>query len=60
MYSESDLYAYYSFNANMSHRKLMTITEAENLIPYEREIYTTIYEQIIEEEKKKNKALQNR
>jgi len=53
MYSESDLFAYYSFNANMSYKKLMTISEIENLLPFEREIYTTLYEQIIEEDKKK-------
>lgn len=53
MYSESDLFAYYSFNANMSYKKLMTITEIESLLPFEREIYTTLYEQIIEEENKK-------
>lgn len=54
MYSEADLFSYYSFNANMSYRKLMSISEIEELLPFEREIYTTLYEKIIEEDKKKN------
>jgi len=51
-----DLISYYKTNfALMQHHKY-SLTELENMIPWEREIYITLLQQYIEEENLKNQS----
>ena len=48
--SHEDLASYYKLNfALMQHHKY-SLTELENMIPWEREVYLTLLQQYIEEE----------
>ena len=48
--AHEDLASYYKLNfALMQHHKY-SLTELENMIPWEREIYVTLLQQFIEEE----------
>ena len=48
--SHEDLASYYKLNfALMQHHKY-SLTELENMIPWEREIYVTLLQQYVEEE----------
>ena len=52
--AHEDLVSYYKLNfALMQHHKY-SLTELENMIPWEREIYVTLLQQYIEEEKSKS------
>ena len=52
--SHEDLESYYKINfALMQHHKY-SLTELENMMPWEREIYVTLLSQYIEEENLKN------
>jgi hypothetical protein len=52
--AHEDLASYYKINfALMQHHKY-SLTELENMIPWEREIYLTLLQQFIEEENLKN------
>jgi hypothetical protein len=52
--AHEDLASYYKTNfALMQHHKY-SLTELENMIPWEREIYITLLQQYIEEENLKN------
>ena len=51
--AHEDLASYYNTNfALMQHHKY-SLTELENMIPWERDIYLTLLQQYIEEEKLK-------
>ena len=51
--SHEDLASYYKLNfALMQHHKY-SLTELENMIPWEREIYLTLLQQHLEDEKLK-------
>tara|TARA_R100001509_G_C4850453_1_gene209897 strand:+ start:178 stop:363 length:186 start_codon:yes stop_codon:yes gene_type:complete len=51
--AHEDLESYYKTNfALMQHHKY-SLTELENMIPWERDIYLTLLQQFIEEEKLK-------
>ena len=43
----------------MQHHKY-SLTEIENMIPWEREIYTTLLSQWVEQENEINKKMQNK
>ena len=43
----------------MQHHK-NSLTEIENMIPWEREIYTTLLSQWVEQENERNKKMQNK
>ena len=43
----------------MQHPKY-SLTEIENMIPWEREIYTTLLSQWVEQENERNKKMQNK
>ncbi len=43
----------------MQHHKY-SLTEIENMIPWEREIYTTLLSQWVEQENERNKKMQNK
>jgi hypothetical protein len=52
--THEDLASYYKVNfALMQHHKY-SLTELENMIPWEREIYLSLLQQYIEEENLKN------
>ena len=52
--AHEDLESYYKINfALMQHHKY-SLTELENMMPWEREIYVTLLSQYIEEENLKN------
>jgi hypothetical protein len=53
--AHTDLASYYKINfALMQHHKY-SITELENMIPWEKDIYVALLEQYIEEENLKQK-----
>jgi len=52
--AHTDLASYYKVNfALMQHHKY-SLTELENMIPWEREVYLTLLQQYIEEENLKH------
>ena len=54
-----DLASYYKLNfALMQHHKY-SLTELENMMPWEREIYVTLLQQYVEEENLKAQQQQN-
>jgi hypothetical protein len=54
--SHMDLMSYYKLNFSLIQFHKWSITEIENLMPYEREIYVTMLNKHIEEEEKKAKS----
>jgi hypothetical protein len=53
--AHTDLASYYKVNfALMQHHKY-SLTELENMIPWEKEVYLTLLQQYIEEENLKQK-----
>jgi hypothetical protein len=53
--AHADLASYYKTNfALMQHHKY-SLTELENMIPWEREVYLTLLQQYVEEENLKQK-----
>ena len=57
--AHEDLESYYKVNfALMQHHKY-SLTELENMIPWEREVYLTFLQQYIEEENLKAQQQQN-
>ena len=58
--AHEDLASYYKLNfALMQHHKY-SLTELENMMPWEREIYVTLLQQYVEEENLKAQQQQNR
>jgi len=55
MYSKGELVAIYKTNFVMKHNYNWSITELEDMTPYEREIYTLM---LLEQINKENKQLQ--
>ena len=57
--AHEDLESYYKLNfALMQHHKY-SLTELENMIPWEREIYVSLLQQYVEEENLKAQQEQN-
>ena len=57
--AHTDLESYYKVNfALMQHHKY-SLTELENMIPWEREVYISLLKQYIEEENLKQQQQQN-
>ena len=57
--SHTDLESYYKLNfALMQHHKY-SLTELENMIPWEREVYISLLKQYIEEENLKQQQQQS-
>lgn len=50
---------YYKLNFGMLQHHKYSLTELEDMIPFEREIYVTLLMQYIEEEKRKEQERQN-
>ena len=58
--AHEDLASYYKLNfALMQHHKY-SLTELENMMPWEREIYVSLLQQYVEEENLKAQQQQNR
>ena len=53
-----DLEAYYQLNFNMIQQHHWSLTEIENMIPYEREIYLTMLNEHVKQENKRMKEAQ--
>tara|TARA_X000000368_G_scaffold67102_1_gene48322 strand:+ start:3942 stop:4121 length:180 start_codon:yes stop_codon:yes gene_type:complete len=48
-----DLESYYKLNFSLMQHHKYSLTEIENMIPWEREIYLTLLNQYVEEENEK-------
>ena len=57
--SHEDLESYYKMNFALIHHHKYSLTELENMIPWEREIYISLLQQHIEEEKLKARQESN-
>lgn len=53
--AHESLESYYKTNFALIQHHKYSLTELENMIPWEREIYVTLLQQYIEEENLKNK-----
>jgi hypothetical protein len=51
--AHDSLYNYYKLNFALMQYHKYTLSDIENMIPFEREIYTTMLRQYLEEEKQK-------
>jgi hypothetical protein len=54
--AHEDLESYYRTNFALIQHHKYSLTELENMIPWEREVYLTFLQQFIEEENLKNKV----
>jgi hypothetical protein len=54
-----DLEGYYKLNFALIQYHKYSLTEIENLIPWERDVYVDLLKQHLEEEEQKAKARQN-
>jgi hypothetical protein len=52
--AHEDLASYYKTNFALIQHHKYSLTELENMIPWEREVYLTLLQQFIEEENLKN------
>ncbi len=50
-----DLESYYKLNFSLMQHHKYSLTEIENMMPWEREIYLTLLNQYVEEENEKAK-----
>ena len=57
--SHEDLASYYKINFSLLQHNKYSLTELENMIPWEREIYLTLLQQYIEEENLKAQQASN-
>ena len=57
--SHEDLESYYKMNFALMHHHKYSLTELENMIPWEREIYTSLLQQYVEEENLKAQQARN-
>ena len=57
--SHEDLESYYKMNFALMHHHKYSLTELENMIPWEREIYVSLLQQYVEEENLKAQQEQN-
>ena len=54
--THEDLASYYKTNFALIQHHKYSLTELENMIPWEREVYITLLQQYIEEENLKNQS----
>ena len=57
--SHEDLESYYKMNFALMHHHKYSLTELENMIPWEREIYVSLLQQYVEEENLKAQQERN-
>ena len=53
--AHEDLESYYKINFSLMQHHKYSLTELENMIPWEREVYLTFLKQYVEEENLKQK-----
>ena len=53
--ADTSLESYYKINFALVQHHKYSLTEIENMIPWEKDVYVTLLEQYIEEENLKNK-----
>jgi hypothetical protein len=58
--SSESLHSYYNTNFNLMHHHKWSLSEVENLLPWEKEIYLTLLIKALEEERKQQEMQQNR
>lgn len=49
----TDLFAYYNMNFLLMHRYNFRLSEIEDMIPFERDVYISLLENYIEEKRKR-------
>jgi hypothetical protein len=54
--AHEDLASYYKTNFALVQHHKYSLTELENMIPWEREVYISLLQQYIEEENMKNQS----
>mgnify|MGYP001206956512 FL=1 len=57
--AHTDLESYYKVNFALIQHHKYSLTEIENMIPWEREVYVTLLQQYLEEEKLKQQQSGN-
>ena len=57
--AHEDLVSYYKLNFSLKQHHKYSLTELENMIPWEREIYISLLQQYIEEENLKAQQERN-
>jgi hypothetical protein len=58
MLTQESLYDYYQTNFKLMHEHHYSLSELENMLPWEREIYISLLNKHIKEENEKNKQNQ--
>ena len=57
--AHTNLESYYKVNFALAQHHKYSLTEIENMIPWEREVYVTLLQQYLEEEKLKQQQSGN-
>ena len=57
--AHTDLESYYKINFALVQHHKYSLTEIENMIPWEKEVYVTLLQQYLEEEKLKQEQSGN-
>ena len=57
--AHEDLASYYKLNFALMQQHKYSLTELENMMPWEREIYVSLHQQYVEEENLKAQQQQN-
>ena len=57
--AHEDLASYYKLNFALMHHHKYSLTELENMMPWEREIYVSLLQQYVEEENLKAQQEKN-
>ena len=57
--ADEDLVSYYKLNFALMQQHKYSLTELENMMPWEREIYISLLQQYVEEENLKAQQEQN-
>lgn len=52
----SDLFMYYKMNFLLMYKHKFSLSELEDMVPWEREVYISLLEQHLEEEKQRKKG----
>lgn len=57
MLGHTDLFAYYQTNFLLMHKFNFRLTEIEDMVPFERDVYISLLENYLEEKKKREERL---
>lgn len=59
MLGHTDLFAYYQTNFLLMHKFNFRLSEIEDMLPYERDVYISLLENYLEEKKKREDQQKN-